>query len=161
MNEEKYSVGQVVFVISKSDNKVVPIQVVEEVNRVTLDGVQRTYNVQIGPKGAKPVAEVTKIPGLIFRTVEEVRNYMMQNASSAVENLIKVARTSAVKWYGKKEEAPQESLLDETWGTVHVDEESSDGSQVDQAVGSDFVEVALPDGRITKVKANIKIAAPH
>lgn len=80
-----HQVGQILFIIGNS--KVVPIQVVEEVVRTTLDGIQKTYMVQF-PDKSKTRADIADIKGDIFKTHEEVKDHMTQNANNAISKMI-------------------------------------------------------------------------
>lgn len=154
MADERYTVGQVLYVVSKKDNRVVPIRVVEEVTRRALEGEKRTYNVQVGPPGEKPIADIERLPGLIFRSVADVRAFMMKNATTAIDSMIKNAAASAGKWYGESVNAQQsqvDGLLDDaTFGIVEESPAQSDAS-------AESVEIQLPDGRIATARANVKI----
>tara|TARA_R110001606_G_scaffold348029_2_gene497480 strand:- start:725 stop:1192 length:468 start_codon:yes stop_codon:yes gene_type:complete len=80
-----HRVGQILFIIG--NNNVVPIQVVEEVVRTTLDGVQKTYMVQF-PDKSKTIADIAGIKGGIFKEHEEVRSHMVENANKAINKMI-------------------------------------------------------------------------
>ena len=80
-----HRVGQILFIIG--NNNVVPIQVVEEVVRTTLNGVQKTYMVQF-PDKSKTIADIAGIKGGIFKEHEEVRSHMVENANKAINKMI-------------------------------------------------------------------------
>lgn len=157
----KYNVGDIVYVVSREDNRVIPVRVVEEVNLRTLQGEKQTYHVQIGPTGAKPLADIEKLPGTVFRTASDVKKFMLDNAARAVDALIRKAAASASKWYGQgdlPETAPEGADLlsiaadDDPVVTV---EQAPDGTT--EAEG---VEVMLPDGRKVKARARVKVSPP-
>tara|TARA_B100000214_G_C23934924_1_gene612673 strand:+ start:368 stop:814 length:447 start_codon:yes stop_codon:yes gene_type:complete len=90
----RYSVGTVLYIISKKSNSVIPVQVIEEVTRKTVEGQNVTYVVM--PPG--PEAEsvhLEKLEALVFNNPSEAREHMMRNASSAIDKIIEKARTIA------------------------------------------------------------------
>ena len=60
---QQYRVGQILFLIADA-SKVVPIQVVEEVIRTTLDGKEKTYVVKFPDKKATTV-DIKKVKGCL------------------------------------------------------------------------------------------------
>jgi hypothetical protein len=144
-------VGQVLYIVVKSDGRVVPVRVVEEVSRKTLDGEKKTFNVQVGPTAEKPL-DLEKIAGDKFMSVAEVKNFMIENATQAINKLVKNAHESADKWYGTTDEVvngdydynvPLESVTAES---------NSESTQPHE-----MIDIALPDGRMASVKANLKV----
>ena len=81
-----YQVGQVLFLIGDS-NKVIPIQVVEEVIRTTLEGKEKTYIVKL-PDKKETTVDIKKLKGDLFTDKKEVRDFMMRNASDAINSMI-------------------------------------------------------------------------
>ena len=80
-----YRVGQILFLIADA-SKVVPIQVIEEVIRTTLKGKEKTYIVKF-PDKKETTADIKKIKGQLFNSREEVKNFMFNNAKSAIEQI--------------------------------------------------------------------------
>ena len=150
MADEKYSVGDVLFVISSTSNQVIPVQVIEEVHSKTLAGEKRTYIVQIGAQGAKPPREIEKLPKPIFRNTAEVQKYMLDNASQAINTMIKKAVASSNAWYKVR---PDVILppIDESDVSISDDDIGMNDAQSDNS--SDNVSmVRLPDGSVARVK---------
>lgn len=152
MADEKYAVGDVLYVISSKTNQVIPVQVVEEVRTRTMEGEKVTYVVQIGPHGEKPLTQVDKLPRPIFRTIEAIKQHMVKNATAAIDMMVKRSTASAAKWYSKTKKTQQiqdpdisvDSVLDDVV-SVDVDEQpidSDDGTP----------KVRLEDGTIARVK---------
>ena len=85
-----YDVGQILFLISDA-NKVVPIQVVEEVVRTTLSGKEKTYIIQF-PDKKRSQADINKIKGRLFNSDTEVQEFMLSNARQAIESMVEQAK---------------------------------------------------------------------
>ena len=113
-----HQVGQILFIIGNS--KVVPIQVVEEVVRTTLDGIQKTYMIQFPDKN-QTKADIAEIKGDIFKTHEEVKAHMTKNANNAISKMIdeclelsdNVFKTKSVKKKKSKKvkESPEQTKM--------------------------------------------------
>ena len=85
---QNYRVGQILFLIT-NDN-VIPVQVIEEVVRTTLEGKQKTYIVKF-PDKDETKSDISKIKGPLFTSKEEVRVYMITNATNAIDKMVKKA----------------------------------------------------------------------
>ena len=59
---EQYEVGQILYTTSKNSFKIIPIQVVEEVVRTTINGTEKTYMVCF-PDLNKTTVDIKKIKG--------------------------------------------------------------------------------------------------
>lgn len=151
MPEEKYSVGDVLYVISKS-NTLVPVQVIEEVRSRTLGGEKLAYMVQIGAKGEKPPASLDKLPRPIFRSVESVKQYMLKNASAAIEAMVKKSTVNAAKWYGTAgNPGDPESHVDLNVGADTITPEQ--GPDLDD----DAPRIELPGGMVGRLANGLVI----
>jgi len=90
---KEYQVGQILFLIGDS-NKVIPIQVVEEVIRTTLAGKEKTY-IALLPDKKQSTFDIKKIKGQLFTDKHEVKSYMMKNANDAITSMINEASSIA------------------------------------------------------------------
>ena len=88
---KEYKVGQVLYLIGEKSTKIMPVQVVEEVIRTTIQGKEKTYTIQL-PDKKETRGDIKDLKGSLFQTTSELKEYMFENASSAIENMI----TSAV-----------------------------------------------------------------
>ena len=90
---KEYQVGQILFLIGEG-NKVIPIQVIEEVIRTTLAGKEKTYIVLL-PDKKQTTFDIKKIKGQLFIDKHEVKAYMMKNANDAITAMISEASSIA------------------------------------------------------------------
>lgn len=84
-----YRVGQILFLISEN-NKVLPIQVVEEVVRTTLDGKEKTYIIKFPDKDSTR-SDIKKVKGKLFESKESVFDFMIKNATNAINSMLESA----------------------------------------------------------------------
>ena len=91
---QQYRVGQILFLIADT-SKVVPIQVVEEVIRTTLEGKEKTYIVKF-PDKKETTADIKKVKGTLFNSKEEVGSYMIKNAKSAIAEMVTIAEEMSI-----------------------------------------------------------------
>lgn len=139
----KYVVGQIVYVVLKKENKVIPVQVIEEITKKTLKGEEVTY--MIRSNAGEPML-ISQVAGEVFATSEEARTVLTQRAINAINSLVNAAVQKAREWFptGIEKPAGTEPNVSELIGT-------HDGGD-DESM---FVE--LPDGSKARVK-QIKVA---
>lgn len=102
-----YQVGQILFLMS--NNNVFPVQVVEEIIKTTLDGQEKTYIV-LFPNKEETKSDISKLKGKLFKTKVEVRNYMINNATKAINEMVTLAEKISDEVFGYVEE---ENLIPE------------------------------------------------
>jgi DNA repair exonuclease SbcCD nuclease subunit len=103
-----YKVGQVIFVLH--DLKVIPVQVVEQNVKITLDGEEITYIV-MPPKKDKRL-NLSKVNGEIYVSLHDAKAAMIENAMAAINKMIKSASTVAEKSFEQVTLEPEEGLAD-------------------------------------------------
>lgn len=84
---DNYRVGQVLYMIGEKTTKVLPIQVVEEIIRTTMDGKVKSYIVRL-PDKAETTADISEIKGKLFESTTTLREYMTSNAVEAIGRMI-------------------------------------------------------------------------
>lgn len=90
-----YKVGQVLFVVSSTDRRVIPVQIAEKIRRETLDGESISYTVNLPTSESKAPVDLARIKGQVYENLGEVKRDMLNNASSVIEDLIQQARNFA------------------------------------------------------------------
>lgn len=139
-----YKVGQVIFLVSEEQNKVLPFQIVEEITRKTLNGDEVQYKVVFGVDQSKTKI-LSELKGEIFTTLDDVKAHLMKNVSAWVLAQLERAKTAAQTWY--KIPDPM------GFSDAHQEIETISPDSNDD-FGNDQNLVELPDGRV--VKARIK-----
>jgi len=87
---KEYKVGQILFVISEKTTKIIPVQIVEEVVRTTIEGKEKTYTIMLPDKEATKV-DIKSIKGELFTTWQSLRAKMVNNATKAIDSMVSSA----------------------------------------------------------------------
>jgi len=96
------SIGEVIYVLSNKTQKVVPAIVVEEVLVKKLDGNQISWKVSVGPPGKERIIDSNRLDGVIYPTLEEIRNELHKRLSVFLDEMISEAEKRVEHWYGKQ-----------------------------------------------------------
>ena len=100
-----YDVGQVIYVLSGETDKIVPMQISEELRRRTIDGEEVTYLIRSGPE--KESFRLDQINGKVFTTLEHACEHLKKNFEVWLEKQIEWTVSSQRAWY--KMSASEES----------------------------------------------------
>ena len=150
-----YNVGQVVFVISDKHRRVLPVRVVEQVVRRTLDGESIEYRVQ----GTDPTQTfaLNSIGKTHFSSAQDIKNYMIENARSSIVQIVDEALSLAVESYGYTEQG--EIKVEKTVETPQEEGPAPDifvNSENEETVSNGTTHrVKLPDGTYASVNMTI------
>ena len=131
----EYKVGQILYICDENRMKIIPIQVVEEVVRTTISGIEKNYMVMF-PDTKRSTASIDKIRGKLFNDPETVQDYMIKNASDAIKRMRKAA----------------EALRDEAFGTQKENIDVQIKNDVQVETNNDIIMVDLGNG--VKAKMN-------
>ena len=85
-----YSVGQILFVLLKKERAVLPIRVVEQVIRQTIDKKIVSYMIML-PNAEETVMKLDKLNADVFLSIDDVRKQMIENATAMIEKIIENA----------------------------------------------------------------------
>ena len=136
---KEYCVGQILFLIA--NNTVIPVQIVEEVIRTTLSGKEKTHVVKFPDKGGS-TSDINNIKGELFASKEEVRKFMIDNATSAIDHMISKADKLTTAAFENikiaKEKTKENNLIK--------------NQKVHSEKTSDIIKVDLGNGKIGKIK---------
>ena len=97
-----YAVGQIIYALSNKETKVIPVQVVEVLFRKTLSGEETSYMVML-PDRKRTVAPLEKLQVEIFTSPEDLRHFMLKNATHGINNLINSALNISSETFTKEE----------------------------------------------------------
>ena len=125
--------------VPSKQTTVYPMQVVEEITKRTLNGVETDYVLKAGTSDEKLISH-KEIQGEIFETVDKARAVLTDRATRSVARLVDAAHKKAREWYPT---AFPERVVQ------HVQEE--DTFQEDNSPMTEGV-VTLEDGTIARVK---------
>ncbi len=164
----KYVVGQVLFVILRNENRVYPMQVVEEITKKSLSGEETSYMVKAGSgNDPKSLLLITDISGEIFDSASKVKAALIERATSTIEKLVNLAEEKAGEWYPNSFESTDDDpiALLKKQPTVPTQPKppkarrANNQSPVDElkseltAEAEEGTFITLPDGRRAKVRS--------
>jgi hypothetical protein len=132
-----YQVGQVLYTCNQESLKIIPLQVVEIVTRVTIEGSQKEYVVLI-PDGSKTTTPLSNIKGSVFTDIESIRSHLVENATKAIDEMINVSEKIINKFFKIKEK--------------QKDNQKENGVQVEK--NNDIIMVDLGDGVKAKMSTS-------
>ena len=85
---KQYEVGQILYMASDKSFKIIPVQIVEEVIRTTINGKEKTYMLMF-PDKEKTVVDITKVSAnLLFKDEKSIKDYMIENTKKAISALV-------------------------------------------------------------------------
>lgn len=141
---KEYQVGQILFFIADS-NKVIPIQIIEEVIRTTLQGKDKTYIAKL-PDKKQTTIDIKKLTGHLFATNEDAKAFMMKNANDAITQMIEEAEGVASSLFGHVKQPVLEIIEEPDIITPDIIEE-----KVQQEKENDIIKVDLGNGKFGKM----------
>ena len=97
-----YKVGQTIYTILEDKYKVVPLKVSEQIITKTLDGESVSYKA-IMPNKKLSKIDLSKLEN-IYTDINIVKNYMLQNAEAAINDVLKETVTVENKFFKIKED---------------------------------------------------------
>mgnify|MGYP003114455776 CR=1 FL=1 len=144
-----YVVGQVLFLTSKNTLKIIPVQIIEEVIRTTINGREKTYMVQF-PDKDNTIRDIKQLAGQTFSTESDVRNFMISNATFAIDKMLNHALSVRDKTFTNiiKSVNPIEDLQSDE---LEVPNDIPLSEDVQQSAENDIVSVDLGDGTVAKM----------
>ena len=91
----KLDVGQIIFIVAKKKQQVLPARVVEEIQKRTMQGEETLYSVEIPIAGKLKTAPLSELGCEVFSSVDDAKNFLMSNASSVIDELLNKAESLA------------------------------------------------------------------
>lgn len=124
MNQEsqKYSIGQVVYILSEKGQNIIPAMIVEEQTIQRLNGVSVSWKVAIGPSDKQKVVDSTELKGDIYTSLLEIKSLLSKRLNEFIENTTEMAKKREASWYGaQKKAAVNPSLPQDETGKIDPD----------------------------------------
>ncbi len=147
----KYEVGQILYLTNEKSFKIIPVQVVEEVVRTTIEGTFKTYLIQFPDKN-NTVADISDIKYKCFKTENEVRDYLIENTKTAIENLLSQANSLKNECFAGS--ISRYKKADNLLVPEPKTEDKSAQQDVQPEKDSDIIKVDLGNGQVGKIKKN-------
>ncbi len=166
-----YAVGDVVYVISNKKRNVVPVQIVEQIVRRSLDGESVSFKAALPGRDKSQSIDLHAVDGTVYRTLGDARRFLYDQATTAINELLSTASEVSKKHFGVDPDSPpttepvaQDQTADQN-PTFDLDLEqlplapppsptTVDGNVLDftSVDTSGKVEVQMPDGTIASIK---------
>ena len=83
-----YEVGSIVYLLNKETLKIIPSVIKEEITKKTIDDIDIHYVLELPDKSS---IEMSDIKEKVFKDIESLREFMLDNTRKSVERLIKNA----------------------------------------------------------------------
>ena len=83
----QYRVGQILYMTTKKSFKILPVQIVEEVIRTTVDGTAKTYMLKF-PDKKGTIVDISDVKAELFTAPSAIKSYMLGNAERAIDDLL-------------------------------------------------------------------------
>ena len=90
-----YNVGQVLYVILNQKQKVIPVQVIEQVVRRSLKGEETQYTVNVPSRNGFKAYNLHDLDGEIHETVESAMDELTDKANQSITRIIENAQKIA------------------------------------------------------------------
>jgi len=135
-----YTVGQVIYLLSRTEIKVYPAQVIEEIKRKTINEEIVSYVIKLPDKERTEVV-LDSICADIFTSTEDLENKMLDNAKRKIGEFLESAKSMASMF-----EPPEPEQKEKTSGKKISTEEKQSGKD------SETIEVDLGGGVKGKIK---------
>jgi hypothetical protein len=100
---EKLNVGQVVFVFLREDSKIVPVQIFEEVVHRKISGEETSYFARASTDANAKKFRLDIKTQKFFTSIEQARDFMLENATKAIDEICKEAREFSAQFSPKEE----------------------------------------------------------
>lgn len=140
----EYKVGQILYFVGTESARVIPVRVVEEVVRTTIDGTEKTYTVEL-PDEKRTHVSIVKMKGTPYISLKDVNELMVENAKEAIQKMIDSAR----------------ALTKEAFQVADAEVEPDNGLDIEDGkqdahenADSDVVSVDIGNGVMAKMNVN-------
>lgn len=143
----KYEVGKVFYLVGDENLKVIPFRIVEEVTRTTLEGVEKSYIVEL-PDNKKTRAKMSQLKGSIFEDLNSLKVHMIENAKKAIEEITFNALSIAENVFNI-------NAIEEIANNVIKNEELEEeniNNNVQNESNEDIIKVDIGNGVIANMK---------
>jgi hypothetical protein len=82
-----YKVGQVLYLTNNKSLRIIPVQIIEEVIRTTLNGQEKTYMIQF-PDQEKTIADIQSLKSGLYEDISILKKIMLENATKSIDKMI-------------------------------------------------------------------------
>jgi vacuolar-type H+-ATPase subunit I/STV1 len=133
-----FSVGQIIYLLTRKDPKVYPALVSEEINKRSLSGESTSYMVKLPTEDTKEI-ELNKLDAEVFISLDEARDKMIERATGQINLILEKAKSisSVFDEFITSKENSTQSPLDEPEG--------------DNLSDAEYASVDLGNGKVGRI----------
>ena len=155
MTDNNIAVGDILYLVSNKHRQVIPLRVVEQINRRTLEGETVSYLVKLFDLEKTVDLSTLRPSGDIFLTLDDVRTSLREKALRAIDEVIANAEKIAIEHFQaeSKTEISDEGAEEHSAVSVPVSAPQSmkpAAKVYRRQQQDDAVTVTLPDGSRAK-----------
>lgn len=111
INHNDLQIGQVLYIVSDKQTRVIPVVVSEQATIRTLEGNSTTWKVIIGPKEKRKTYPLNSISGEKFFSLAEAKQALLSRFTSFLNETIDESLKTTKNWYGIELEANQSQQI--------------------------------------------------
>lgn len=138
-----YIVGQILYTVYQDRYKIVPLKVVEQLIRKSIDGETTEYFVQIPSKKQENIVNLKKVNN-VFTSLEEVESYLMKNAKDSINNIVEEAKKLQEEYFDGFNNSPNKEENNIKLDFIPPEDQS-------KPVLEEKVNIDLGDGMVGKL----------
>ena len=105
INHNDLQIGQVLYIVSDKQTRVIPVVVSEQATIRTLEGNSTTWKVIIGPKNKRKTYPLNSITGEKFFSLSDAKEALLSRFTSFLNETIDSSAKTTKDWYGIELEA--------------------------------------------------------
>lgn len=145
LNYADLEIGQVLYIVSDKETRVVPVVVSEQATIKTLEGNTTTWKVILGPKEKRKTVPLESIKGEKFFSLEAAKDSILSSFVEFLNQAIEKSSKDTKSWYGLEVEALK---------TVKTPKKNS--SEEEQFDADSFLDVIENKAPVTIKAASLK-----
>ena len=140
-----YDVGQVLYVILKKRQKIVPVQVIEQIVRRTARGEKVQYLVRVPTR--PEVVDLDTLGEQVFEDIGNVKKYLRKNIFTVIDEMADKAMSLAINTFGADRVSPPmvETSTEEELDMLDVEAIAAQPE-------ADVIKIQLDNGQVANVK---------
>jgi hypothetical protein len=143
INHNDLQIGQVLYIVSDKQTRVIPVVVSEQAITRTLEGNTTTWKVIIGPKEKRKTYDLKSITGEKFFTLAEAKQALLSRFTGFLNETIAESEKTTKEWYGIELGAVQAKQVQKR---TTPDQENFDPESILDSIDNDTE--ALPTGMV-------------
>ena len=87
----KFQVGQIIYIVLRKKQQVLPARVIEEIQKKTMQGEETSYSVEVPVRDEIQVIPLSQLDCDHFTGIPEVREFLLSNATNVIDRLLQKA----------------------------------------------------------------------